>query len=498
MSETNIGYIISASGEGGESLPQGAFIDTDVLIDRANIEQRAQALIDGRDLAPDIEFMPMEKKDNARTAIMEALTASGHLSRVEFTGALDDINAQILRRLINGYDHNLPEHERQRRFAEICEELVIQDILSKVVTGLLPSDTEVLTISDYADFYGNTLLGYRAKNRKGMVRSTGLISNNDGTYTRVIEQVSRSNGTQETTDKFYSDSGIVRSQDGQPDVCNLKKQAIYSRSVVIDGVVGVQRKLDKYAGSGVLYGDVINSETTHPAYEHLRAESLRREDQIQFFVDRLVEYDEKISAQLSAGQLTHNQYKGLYNEELRQILRAICIQEPAYTRDTFGELAVDSYEKASVAYLRGDQQAFEHYMRRAALVEQTVTFCGGSISSEQAKEMGIEVDDLKDLLGESKKSWKWKKGVCRTENCTTRPGETLVGPCSVCKTCQYWYDQKRDPSRLYPGMKKLEHVTSSRVRIRKVEKRETNKTKGTLNMLSNKKQSKFTKTRGAI
>ena len=138
---------------------------------------------------------------------------------------------------------------------------------------------------------------------------------------------------------------------------------------------------------------------------------------------------------------------------------------------------------------------FERNMQRASMVEQTVLICGSSISPESRNELGLNGDSLSDLIGEGKKSWKWKKGICRTENCTTRPGETLVGPCSVCKNCQHWYDNKRDPAKLYSGMKKLEHVTSSRVRLRRVEKRETKKTKGTLNMLSNKKQSKFTKTR---
>ena len=47
---------------------------------------------------------------------------------------------------------------------------------------------------------------------------------------------------------------------------------------------------------------------------------------------------------------------------------------------------------------------------------------------------------------ESKNNWKWKKGVCRVESCSTRPGETEVGPCDVCHDCQDKFDDGKDPT----------------------------------------------------
>lgn len=478
MSETRPNYYIFDPGnEGGETIPLGSLIDSDNLIDRQAIEARAEELIANRQACEVLPF-ETEGRDNARTAMMEALTASGHLSTVEMTGALEQINSQVLARLINGYNDNLPPHEKRRRFVEICEELVVQGIMQKVVEGILPPDTEVLTISDYADFVGNTLVGYRANNKKGMVRSHGLRFNRDGTVTRVIEQVSRSSGTHHTTDRLFGDAGIMRRYDESSDICNLNKQAVYSRSVVTGGVVDIQRRLDQYAGEGVLYGDMESDNAHHPLYEELRSESARREQEVEFFIDRLSDFDEKLKGLLGQGRITRGEYESQFNEELRAILRAICILEPSYTRGTFGDDAVEFYEQASKAYLAGDYQMFERMMYKASMVEQTVTFCGGSISSEKAQELGIEIDDLRSLVGEGKKNWKWKKGVCRTENCATRPGQTLVGPCSVCKSCQHWYDLKRDPEKLYAGMKRLEKVTSSRVKIKKA------KQKNLLNMLS--------------
>lgn len=40
-----------------------------------------------------------------------------------------------------------------------------------------------------------------------------------------------------------------------------------------------------------------------------------------------------------------------------------------------------------------------------------------------------------------------KRGVCRVQSCRTRPGETNVGPCSVCKICQDKFDAGEDPTK---------------------------------------------------
>ena len=52
---------------------------------------------------------------------------------------------------------------------------------------------------------------------------------------------------------------------------------------------------------------------------------------------------------------------------------------------------------------------------------------------------------LDDASGD-RKNWKWKRGVCRVEACSTRPGETRVGPCEVCEKCQVEFDKGNDPT----------------------------------------------------
>ena len=83
--------------------------------------------------------------------------------------------------------------------------------------------------------------------------------------------------------------------------------------------------------------------------------------------------------------------------------------------------------------------------------------CAGSVKSvfgangDSDKGLTHEGSDIG--LGEDKDSqedksnWKWKKGVCQVPACPTRPGQTEVGPCSVCRRCQSEFDAGRDPTK---------------------------------------------------
>ena len=104
------------------------FYAADEFVNRQEIEAEAWQLIKQRDKLQHGKFKLQERQDNARTALMEALTASGHLSPVEIHGRLEEINAQVLKRLLNGWVESLPDHEKDRRFAELCNELIIQRV----------------------------------------------------------------------------------------------------------------------------------------------------------------------------------------------------------------------------------------------------------------------------------------------------------------------------------------------------------------------------------
>lgn len=73
---------------------------------------------------------------------------------------------------------------------------------------------------------------------------------------------------------------------------------------------------------------------------------------------------------------------------------------------------------------------------------------GNSTDSGQQFETGVgENDNPFESNAEDKSSWKWKQGVCQVKTCPS-PKPTEVGPCSVCRRCQYEFDAGRDPTKV--------------------------------------------------
>lgn len=416
------------------------------FFDRQIMEAEARQLIEQREQLPAIEVMTQERQDNARTALMEALTASGHLSLVEIHGTFEEINAQVMRRLLNGWDESLPQHEKDRRFAEICNELLIQRTLKAVVTGELPPDTEIVEISDYPEALRGYKLGYRDSNKKGMVRSSSLRYNENGQYTRVIETASRSNSSWTSTFSFL-EACRTQTENKPPDIAALEAPHIYTRSDYVNGVVDVMRLLDRHAGAGTLYGDTGDRISKHPTYENLRVESARREQEILGFVNDLARLEQQLDGWVAVGKLTQPERLRLFTGEVQRILDAICTLEPSYAEDTFGKRSAAIFEQAANLVAQGRHKDAAALLESHDYLKQTVTFCGMSISVEKAKEMGLQVNSYGQLVEKGTESWKWKRGICVVKTCSTRPSKTEVGPCSVCRKCQAVFDRGKDPTK---------------------------------------------------
>jgi len=93
----------------------------------------------------------------------------------------------------------------------------------------------------------------------------------------------------------------------------------------------------------------------------------------------------------------------------------------------------------------------------ASAKHEKMVGCGGSISFGRNKDLLKESPENafssifggEDDEGEAKSSWVWKRGICRVDDCPTRPGSTQVGPCSVCRGCQHLFDKGQDPGKTY-------------------------------------------------
>ncbi len=96
---------------------------------------------------------------------------------------------------------------------------------------------------------------------------------------------------------------------------------------------------------------------------------------------------------------------------------------------------------------------------RAQARGEVFSGCGASLQNvnnvsaeDQLAKMGY--GNLADKESSGSEKLVWKDGICRIDNCPTKPGKTKVAQCSVCKLCQGWYDKGKDPSKVYSVVSK--------------------------------------------
>lgn len=414
------------------------------VVDREMIEKRAVQLIDT--FSPEAkELRPLEAEANSRTAIFEALTASGHMSRVELHGRQDEVHQQVILRLLNGfYRPGIPDHERARVFQEICEELTIYETYLHIILGDLPPETKITTVSDYASPLGQEAnrMGYRSENRKGMIRETSFEVQENGSTLRVIKQLSRSNSDAEKTIEVFGESGIQVTRRGEADVDLLGWQLLSAKI----GAIDVMKHLDNRAGMAVMYGELKRSDSV--GYESLEQESMEREKRVETFIDELARTEKLLDKMLSRGEIDQSTWSRKYGEKLRSVVQSICVINPSYVRDALGDRVVDEYERAHLVFMSGDSGGAADIVSGVSHIESAIVICGMEVRNDSINDTNDSgMKDIESMLERSK--WKWPDGYCRTELCEFKNKLTKVGPCKVCLRCQSIYDEGEEPSEVY-------------------------------------------------
>ncbi len=416
------------------------------LFDKPVLEEKARRLIQER-RAIEHDRWEQEPEINARTAIFEELTAKGHLSRVEFDEPPELTNERTLRRLVNGWSDNLPGWEMKRRFHEIVEELTIHEVWQRIQTGELPSDSIVITISDFPETCDDNLaprIGYRALNKKGMVRVSDFVSG-----VRTVEQVSRSQSNDDSSERFFGSHGFVV---GSSSESILSNQLIATKRQFEDGVVDVQRALDSLAGPNVLYGERDNQDTMLPSYAELRQESADREEQAQCFIKKLADFEKELNLDYKSGKISYRQKSQAISARREELINQIILLRPSYAKDARGETAAEHFEQASLAMAAGNDAAGIVHLEKAIGTSDpnAGVICGGSGESIQSNETSqARAERLYKQAKKERKNWRWSKGLCVVKECPTRPSKTEIGPCSVCRKCQNIFDKGKNPKNVY-------------------------------------------------
>lgn len=210
-------------------------------------------------------------------------------------------------------------------------------------------------------------------------------------------------------------------------------------------------------------GQAVHSGSNNPVLQNF-AQSIQ-----ETIGDRLAASDRILLIKIANGHSFSNE-DGRFMENcirygLVEMLRARLPIDKVQTGDITVNMAIDHTPiLRSIDY--GSVEAMNAQITNAIAngVREKRTYGGCSGSGLSAAR-----DDLNETLGqqnifagkiddkdpgEKKESWAWKRGTCRIEKCPTRPSETEIGPCDVCRNCQNWFDKGRDPAKLYQGLKK--------------------------------------------
>lgn len=407
----------------------------------SEIQSQARRLIEeGLLIRSDWELEPYS---NAVTGLFEELTSSGHITEIDL-GEAENANQQTLQRLINA---NLlavdkPKWLQDYYFFELCEELVIHETFQAVKESQLPEDTLVVTGSDYPKWIDDNEAwrhGFRPYSKTGMIRANYFFLDEDGSWRRAQEQISRSDSLKVGFEIAIAE---LTSTDVTESSISVSKQIITDRSTLPNGVVDVCRILDVYSGQHIKYGDDTRYfSRLHPEYEEIREVSRSRLKLINRYLGRLIELEKKANRLFDQGVISYEHKLAMIQDEKDRIVDRVCLVAPEFATEARGEDAASHYFSASIAIQSGnDQMAIYHIMEATAKRDPTASNgCGGSGSYDEAQRI---LRDAKESISD----WTWRDGVCVIPECPTRPAKTKVGPCSICMRCQKLFDHKIDPS----------------------------------------------------
>ncbi len=93
--------------------------------------------------------------------------------------------------------------------------------------------------------------------------------------------------------------------------------------------------------------------------------------------------------------------------------------------------------------------------------------CAGVSSRDNSEDPLVSVEQkvadnerTNEETGDNPNTWKWKRGICQVKSCSSRPGQTEVGPCSVCRSCQAKFDKGEDPTKNVVRVERDEESTA--------------------------------------
>ncbi len=193
-------------------------------------------------------------------------------------------------------------------------------------------------------------------------------------------------------------------------------------------------------------------------------ETHRKDPVLQVFIDSMLAGKEHLNPRIQNQLLSMSQSSTLQRKDialLEQLIRYATTERLRDGLDLLGRTAVPRVETAT-APAGMSQAQFIAQLSAIGVIDGAAhnrTYGGCTISIDLGT--GVNPDGtlklnsalkrpqdayggLDEGEGATKEKMRWTRGVCRIDNCPTRPSATMVGPCSVCWNCQCKYDAGMD------------------------------------------------------
>lgn len=305
----------------------------------------------------------------------------------------------------------------------------------------------------------------------------------DNVDDEVFDQVLGEHGVQipgDRTSDYAVMDGIERNFDSREEALAFV-QAFRARCYQVQGDTRHRQSVNEFMDERADRIDAAFNALCMPLSESV--ESGRKHETIQTFATGLLSGADNLKPEVVAQLRTMCSGEAFTDDDGRLLasLTLYAIAEELYEdarRLVHGEPA-DATADAVILNTRSENEVAQHLAGRVRVgVEAGRTHggsCGGVTDISNKRKENGEDDELNPdrdpqaAFGgrgnaENKANWRWKTGVCRVGNCPTRPAQTKVGPCAVCRRCQGHFDKGRDPADVY-AIAKQETVSATISRV---------------------------------
>jgi hypothetical protein len=338
------------------------------------------------------------------------------------------------------------------------------DYNTRIVMSPFPEEAAAQTGSD---FWRN--IGYVPHLRRGFVQlyhwnGAELVAGSlsfDGSDKIRLRSILEGMGIEvpedETTDNWlkYAVTGLMTEGQAKQFAVNIAEESTDDRYKKTTNTVDVTRKYEAIMDRVFDESYVHVSESLYRGYQTDKTAELVLEltNQAKYFNSRYTKSLYKMRAN-----------RGNFSDEDSIVLHELLVYSAiemmrALHKDTQGPDVV--YTELNPAHF---QRMLSGFGAEGARNNRTYSACGLAISAgDEGNGLGDALDgpqsvfgglgrDGEETVNGDKKKWTWKPGVCVVPKCPTRPGKTIVGPCSICKCCQLQFDMGKNPAKEYKYM----------------------------------------------